>query len=212
MINRLTIRPVIPKRIKRKLKKLKPLTGGEWEIKIKRSKFIRNEIKEFKSILRGQLKIIQNKKCAYCGLTLEETSRYEIEHFIPKGGEKRPKYPEHSFDLINLVLACNLCNSPEKKGMYDPIVEGTKSINYLDNEYKIVHPYIDNHELHYSWIGKTGAIVIQGLSNKGNESIRLFKLDSTVHSEARAKSYIYDCMLQGSSKDTLLRSIIDYNP
>ncbi|EGQ8531573.1 hypothetical protein GN712_18185 [Vibrio cholerae] len=211
MIKQLSARPVIPSRIKRRLKALRPLLGGEWELKTDKSKSIKSDIEEFKAILKAQLRIIQNGKCAYCGLTLGETSRDEIEHFAPKGGRKRPKHLEYTFEVINLVLACNLCNSPEKKGTYDTIVQGKKVLDYRRCKFRIVHPYLDDHSLHYSWANGINSILIQGISPEGKESIRLFKLDSTIHSEARAKEKILEYM-KNDKDGKLLEKIMTYNP
>jgi uncharacterized protein (TIGR02646 family) len=179
MIKKLPSTPVIPKNILDEINSLKPFTGGEWDIKD-------NEyIQSFKTELKTQLLIIQDERCAYCGLPLGETGKTEIEHFAPKGGAKRPKHTEFSFTVENLVLSCNLCNSPIKKGMYDTISQ--KKPSYQDCTFKIVHPYFDEHDQHYGWVNTASTILIQGISAKGRESIRLFELDSSRHTEARVR-------------------------
>lgn len=65
--------------------------------------------------MRKQLLTAQNDCCAYCGLPLGETGKTEIEHLVAKGGPKRPKHVEFTFEVDNLYLSCNLCNSPLKK-------------------------------------------------------------------------------------------------
>ncbi|MEG3079345.1 hypothetical protein R3F64_05665 [Halomonas sp. 5021] len=212
MIKQLSRKPVIPSRIKKRLKILRPLSGGEWDIKTDKAKSIRSEIGEFKSILKAQLRDIQNEKCAYCGLTLGETSRYEIEHFAPKGGQVRPQHPEYTFEVINLVLACNLCNCSYKKGVYDPIVHGKKALDYRRCDFRIVHPHLDDHSIHYSWANGNNSILIQGISPKGLESIRLFELDSSVHSEARAKEKALEYIKNHQDGNLLLEQILEYSP
>jgi uncharacterized protein (TIGR02646 family) len=205
MIKQLDRVPTIPARISRGLKKFTPFKGGEWA-------FTDVSIKEFKTLIKYQLKMIQNNKCAYCGLTLGETSRYEIEHIAPKGGAVRPKYVQYTFTAMNLVLACNLCNCPEKKGTYDTVVEGSINKDYRAIQFKIVHPYIDDHLLHYAWPTGVDGVLIQGISVKGIESIRLFKLSSSEHTEARVKLKLFEFMKNSSEGQELIAKVLAYNP
>lgn len=179
MISRLNSAPAIADEILNQIDRLKPFTGGEWDIKDNPA------IASFKSSLKGQLLSIQSENCAYCGLPLDETGKAEVEHFAPKGGLKRPKHTEFTFTIKNLVLSCTLCNSPIKKGIYDTI--SSKSNVYENCTFKIVHPYFDDHNLHYSWPDNDREVLIQGISEKGIESIKIFKLDSTRHTEARTR-------------------------
>lgn len=197
MIHKLHKHPRLPARVLRKIKKLNPLTGGEWDLSIQ-------EVKDFKSILKAQLKKIQNNKCAYCGLTMGETSRFEIEHIAPKGGKKRPAYTMYTFTPINLVLACNLCNSPEKKGQYNTISNNPIAPYYTLNTFKIVHPYLDDHAVHYGWAGS----LIRALTPQAIESIRIFQLDSTAHTEAREKLNISEKM-KAMKNDPAMAAIYD---
>lgn len=184
MIKELASKPFLPKKLIKKINKLKPLTGGEWDLR-------RKDVLEFKSLLKKQLLVIQDGKCAYCGLCLQETSRVEIEHIAPKGGKKLPQHTELAFTILNLVLACNLCNCTEKKGTYDTI--NTKNENYLLNDFHIVHPYLDDHSLHYQWSNNLqGDILIQAKSAKGLKSIELFELDSPHLTQARVKQNLYE--------------------
>lgn len=183
MINKLRTVPVMPQNILAGIALLYPLEGGEWDIRDNQN------IKDFKSRLKSQLLIIQDNKCAYCGLPFGETGKTEIEHIAPKGGSIRPKHPEFTFTIDNLVLACNLCNSPVKKGNIDTIE--VKSLVYRNCTFKIVHPYIDDHLLHYDWPAGGNSVLIRGISNKGNESIRMFQLDSIQHTEARTRVKVF---------------------
>lgn len=178
MINRLVATPNIPDDVMTGIDELKPWVGGSWDLKVQ-------AIDDFKRVIKEQLLTIQNDKCAYCGLPLDETGKTEIEHFAPKGGEKRPKHIEFTFTVENLVLSCNLCNSPIKKGTYDTI--STKNQDYRKCTFKIVHPYFDDHALHYQWPIDEKHVLIQGISEKGLESIRIFKLASISHTEARTR-------------------------
>jgi len=204
MINQLTDTPLIPQEILDEIDNIKPLTGGEWDITDN------DAITKFKTSLKSQLLIIQSEKCAYCGLPLGETGKTEIEHFAPKGGAKRPKHPEFSFTVKNLVISCNLCNSPVKKGNYDTIK--VKDVNYDDCEFKIVHPYFDDHSLHYSWTNRDQKVLIQGLTDEGIESVRIFKLYSEAHTEARVRLKIRAYLLSIPEGVDIVDAALDYNP
>jgi hypothetical protein len=79
MINQLNIAPIISQSVMDEIDKLKPLSGGEWDIKNN------DDITQFKESLKSQLLVTQDDKCAYCGLPFGETGKTEIEHFAPKG-------------------------------------------------------------------------------------------------------------------------------
>lgn len=205
MIRKLERTPSIPSRILKKIRKNAPFKGGDWDLK-------QSCITEFKALIKAQLKIIQSDKCAYCGLPIGETSRFEIEHIAPKGGPARPQYVQYTFTKMNLVLACNLCNCTEKKGTYDTIANNPVNKDYTQNQFKIVHPYIDDHALHYSWPAGQNSVLIQGITDKGHESIKLFELDSSKHSEARAKVKIFEALKSNPKGIELINSILGYNP
>lgn len=159
---------------------LKPFEGKKWEIR-------NDQMVSLKESIRRQLKLNQNGKCAYCGLALERTSNSEIEHIAPKGVLRNGTvlHPEFMFTEKNLVFACHYCNSILKKGTFDTIK--VKNSDYESCTFKIVHPYFDNPDEHYSWVATNDAILIKAKSAKAAISIRLFKLDSPEQSEARAE-------------------------
>lgn len=204
MIDQLASAPLIPQDILDEIDNIKPLAGGEWDITNN------DAINEFKELLKSQLLIIQGEKCAYCGLPLGETGKTELEHFAPKGGAKRPKHPEFTFTVHNLVISCNLCNSPVKKGNYDTVK--VKHVDYNCCRFKIVHPYFDDHSLHYSWINSNQKILIQGASAEGCESIRIFKLYSEPHTEARVRLKIRDYLSKIDGGADIVDAALNYNP
>lgn len=126
----------------------------------------------------------QNGKCCYCGLLYGNTGRGEIEHIAPKG---TALYPQFTYLSDNLAKACQLCNSSSMKHTFNTVQ--TLAANYEDCEFKIVHPYLDDHNYHYSW--KYGLqrvlISINNNSLKAKESIRIFELDSEKRTRARAR-------------------------
>lgn len=184
MLKQIDKRIVYTKSLKKYLRRLKPWSGeGNWKINT-------NEMKRLKKLIRVYLKKIQDSKCAYCGLKLEETSPSEIEHIAPKGGNSQLLYPQFTFTPYNLILACHYCNSRAKKGTKDTII--TLDINYRKCEFNIVHPYFDNPNDHFEWIPNGKKILISSSTSKGIKSIEMFKLDCSAHNEARAKQVRYE--------------------
>jgi uncharacterized protein (TIGR02646 family) len=165
-------------RNKKYLKKLKPWDGGLWT---KRDKDMINVKDKIKYILN----YYQGNKCAYCGLSLGETSDGEIEHIAPKG-----RHPQFTFTPLNLALSCHLCNGPTKKFTKETISK--LDINYRLCEYTIVHPYFDDPQEHFEWVANGRKVLISSRTLKGRKSIEIFHLDSTAHNEARAKKLLYE--------------------
>jgi uncharacterized protein (TIGR02646 family) len=188
-----------------KISSFKPFIGGSWDRKDK-------AIKIFKNLLRKQLLKAQNDCCAYCGLPLGETGKTEIEHLAAKGGAQRPKHVEFTFEVENLYLSCNLCNSPSKKGTKETIIY-KDPITYSNCTFKIVHPRYDTPSQHYSWVVSAEEVLIQGISSKGRESIKMFHLDSSPHTEARARIEMLRRykMLVNSPQNALINSILQYH-
>lgn len=187
----------IPWSVKRLLRKLSPLSGGEWDS-------TRAEVAAFKNILMAQMLKIQEQNCAFCGLKLGETSRPEIEHIVPKGGDKRPAHPKYAFTRFNLVVACTFCNGSSKKGQKD--VLSTPNINYRLCGFRIVHPILDDPSLHYSWVNDDCKVVIAAQSKKGAASVRIFRLYTAQQSEARAKQIVWE---EIKNQRALINSILE---
>lgn len=147
-----------------------------------------NNILKIKDKLRKQLEAVQ-KTCAYCGLKLKGTSKGQIEHIAPKAYYR---YPQFTFSLWNLVLACGYCNGFEKKGTSDTI----EVINILYKKciFKIVHPYFDNPNTHFDWADNQLEILIQVKDNstKGLNSIELFGLATPMMNELRAQQVRFE--------------------
>lgn len=144
----------------------------------------RNCIGDIKISLNQHFDNNQQEKCCYCGLQYNRTGRGEIEHIAPKGASL---YPQFSFTSKNLVKACQLCNSSSMKHTYDSVE--TINANYDLCVFKIVHPYLDDHNYHYAWnYGIREVLIsINNNSEKAKESIRLFELDSVKRTRARAQ-------------------------
>lgn len=142
-----------------------------------------NCIKELKHNLNLHFNTQQNEKCCYCGLLYDRTGRGEVEHIAPKGNGF---YPQFSFEPNNLAKACQLCNSSSMKHTHDSI----DVLNAVYNQctFNIVHPYLDDHNYHYSWnYGLLNVTIsVNNNSDKARESIRIFELASEKRTRARA--------------------------
>lgn len=159
-----------------------PFQSGIWDSSI---------VSNLKTEIHNQLLVIQENNCCYCGLKVNEGGRAEIEHIANKGGLKRPAYIEFVFTKENLAIVCQFCNSSSKKGQAD-ILDLVDLTNYHNCTFKIVHPYFDNPNLHYSWTKGKYKILISSTSAKGIKSISLFGLDSEGHTLARAKQAMFE--------------------
>jgi len=177
MINQLTQTFTLNNAQQTLLNGMLPFNRDDWERGT-------NTITGIRDSIGTQLRIFQNEKCCYCGLNYDETGQGQIEHIAPKKGRPR-EYPEFSFHELNLAMACQLCNSKTMKGEYNSI--NVMNANYSQCTFRIVHPYLDNHTLHYKWNHGVLRVLITGISNEARESIRLFKLAEEHRTTARAK-------------------------
>ena len=167
------------------LNSLIPFQPGIWDS---------STVSHIKDEIHNQLLNIQNNNCCYCGLKVNEGGRAEIEHIANKGGKKKPAYIEFVFTKENLAIICQFCNSSSKKGQTD-IMDSIDLTNYQNCTFKIVHPYFDDPNLHYSWSNGKYEILISSISAKGRKSIDLFGLDSEAHTLARAKQKMFESKL-----------------
>lgn len=161
--------------------------------------------KEIKKNIKDQLLAYQNNKCVYCELTLEETSRPEIEHIAP-----REKYPEFEYTKTNLAMSCQFCNSSSKKGRKDTIKN--KNQYYKQCEFKIVHPYYDNVDMFFRHYG--AIIIVQDSLNEIDREKALFTLETFDLSnekqiEARQKLLAYEQLMKRFGKDQLNEMIVN---
>lgn len=166
-----------------------------------------DDVKSIKTRIKHILLANQNDICGYCGLDLGGTSEGQIEHIAPKA-----RYPQFTFERENLVMACHYCNGFSKKGNHNTIF--TLNPVYNLSVFKLVHPYIDDHSLHYEWVSQNRRILIKGISTKGKYSIRVFKLDELKLTELRAKKVIAEIVLASVNTpqidDALIQATINY--
>ncbi|MEE6185088.1 P-loop NTPase fold protein [Bacillus pretiosus] len=112
-------------------------------------------------------------KCVYCETFLGRIGNGDVEHFFPKS-----KYPGLTFEWSNMFFACNTCNSLKKNT--DP------------NTFKIVHPSQDNPSDHLK-LNREGVYI--PLTEKGSNTINLFRLNSLKTSERNMMQKLFDRMI-----------------
>jgi len=181
------------------LSTLKPWSGDDWNKNTK-------NLKGIKAHIHHELNTLQNNECAYCGLTMWEVTQAQIEHIAPKGSEKTFFYPQFTFEAANLVLACSLCNGSSMKGTFRTI--SMLHADYNKCEFNIVHPYFDEPNDHYFWADSEYKTIIGDKTSKGKQSIKIFELNSTIRTEARAKQFI----LGTEKNQELLNNILKFKP
>jgi uncharacterized protein (TIGR02646 family) len=121
----------------------------------------------------------QDGYCAYCSLSVGERGRRSsaVEHFVAKGG--RYGEPQWTFELKNLVLACEFCNSKLKKNTNTVIRPAPYC--YDQAAFTLFHPYIDRLQEHIAGGypgGCTDPKKVKGVSDAGKATVKLFKLKS----------------------------------
>ncbi|GAB0157270.1 hypothetical protein CHRYSEOSP005_25420 [Chryseobacterium sp. Alg-005] len=162
---------------------LKPLTGGEWDGKIKVGCKVKRVDRDNLVInIKKKIEKLQGKHCIYCGLHENYCGPLEREHIAPKG---KGSYPEFMFEPLNLVLACHHCNYDLKKEIN---TINKKSSDYSKCTFNIVHPYFDNIFDHIKFAVKNGQVLIKSApySRKGKAYIQLFQLDNVHKTEKRS--------------------------
>jgi len=174
---------------------LLPFTGDSW-----------NRVKHITRQIREHLITEQNDECAYCGLPLKETSRPEVDHIAARKVDDA-RYPEFTFEPQNLAVACSYCNGSSCKGDKNTI--DTYHAQYRNCTFTIVHPYLDDTNLHLSFERNNDSQIIRGLSPRGIETIRMFKLDSAEKSEARVKKIKQEQFKNARRKHPRLATLIE---
>ena len=183
------------------IKGLMPLTGGEWEGKIKASsKVMRKDRDSVRIRIKDKLIKIQGRYCIYCGLHEKYCGELEREHIAPKG---TVHYPAFMFEPENLCLACHHCNFDLKK---EEDVISKKSKTYNRNKFTIIHPYIDDFNLHIEFVVKDGMTIIRKRpkSRKGKKTIDLFELDSPENTSKRSGLLIINEWTFANKYDAIL--------
>ena len=126
---------------------LKPFQGNEWDKsftgtgRVKGAQSRRDELKES---IKTKLNNIQFPHCIYCGFHEKIVGNLQREHIAPKGS-----HINFVFEAENLILACANCNGFLKKHNKDTI--STVNADYKRCTFRIIHPYRDKHQDHFSY-------------------------------------------------------------
>lgn len=70
---------------------------------------------DFKVHLKKEFRKIQHGRCCFCRRLLPDDYATQLEHFVDKD-----QYPQFTFEIKNLALACGTCNS-RKNGIFSTI-------------------------------------------------------------------------------------------
>jgi uncharacterized protein (TIGR02646 family) len=154
----------------------RPLKNGglpEWSRKTRR-------VQEFVQwALTNQL-----GKCAFCGYNigdLAERRAWSVDHFAPKSAKR---FPQWTYEVLNLVVTCHSCNSVFKKEFNTVSVAAHL---YTDCTFALVHPYLDVITDHMTGtygggVDRIGAPV--AVTDKGRETIAKFRLSDASYISA----------------------------
>lgn len=147
-----------------------------------------------KTVLK-RLEAIHHNKCSFCETRIRPVDTPQVEHYRPKNSVKddddHPGYYWLGHEWNNLLLACPACNKAkldnfpiqgDRVTAPELLSDGSLNRNRcrpdappLSNERPfLVNPAIENPELHFQF-HPDGRI--EGLSTRGQKSIKLCKLD-----------------------------------
>lgn len=167
-----------------------------------KEKGVDNIFESIKIAIRRHALRIQNVKCVFCETALEFGGAH-IEHFVPKG-----KHPEFLYEPLNLSCSCPICNSVAKKGDKETI-DGHLEANYSSNQFKYVHPYLDDVDKEICYRDPFGLFYNRKkCSEKGLRTIDMFHWDT---SHARRKRFMN--LLDWSTdrgRRKMIAEILDY--
>lgn len=138
---------------------------------------------------------LQNYRCAYCQglINLDEVGHRELDHIFPKSATENCSevkgqsnefedrqhtfgYPQFTYEPLNIVVACKICNSYKKS--FDPLLNRTGQLTGDDYPapgsilwfYPYVHRYSQHIERSENW-------TYTQLSAQGEVVIKVCKLD-----------------------------------
>lgn len=141
---------------------LKPLLSNGWKDQKDKTKKLKHKIDAYTIEAQGG-------RCAYCDTPLKKGA-HAIDHIAPKG-----IYGEFCYEPLNLVNACTSCNSTSNKGETNIIEDPADREDYINNRFKIVHPYFDNPDDHIRYEDDEMTIYdMPACSQKGIETIKTF--------------------------------------
>lgn len=150
--------------------------------------------KEIDRELKKSLHEVFHGKCGYCETKIETPNLGTVDRYRPNNGvrDKNKFYQDLywwlTFEWDNLIYCCKECS--QYKGNYFPI-KGRRALNEKDdfeNEHRmLLNPYLDEAGKHLNYLhGNDGHI--DALTNEGNQTIELLRLNRTNLLEGRRKA------------------------
>ena len=150
--------------------------------------------KEIDTEIKKYLHEVFHGKCGYCETKIESLELGTINRYRPNNGV-RDKNEFHedlywwlTFEWDNLIYCCKECN--QFKGNYFPI-KGRRALNENDdyeNEHRmLLNPYLDEPGNHLNYTHSVSGY-IDALTDEGNQSIELLRLNRTNLVEGRKKA------------------------
>ncbi|MDX4975395.1 AAA family ATPase [Myroides odoratimimus] len=150
--------------------------------------------KEIDKELKEYLHKVFHGKCGYCEIKIDYPELGTVDRYRPNNGvrDKNEFYQDLywwlTFEWDNLIYACKECN--QYKGNYFPI-KGRRALNERDdyeNEHRmLLNPYLDETDKHLNYIHSNDSH-IYALTNEGNQTIELLRLNRTNLLEGRKKA------------------------
>src|SRR5690606_1335560 len=150
--------------------------------------------KEIDKELKKHLHKVFHGKCGYCEIKISSPEIGTVDRYRPNNGV-RDKNEFHqdlywwlAFEWDNLIYACKECN--QYKGNYFPI-KGSRALNEKDNYEKehrmLLNPYLDEPVNHLNYV-QSDSGHIDALTDEGNQTIELLRLNRTDLIEGRKKA------------------------
>ena len=144
--------------------------------------------------LKGHLQEVFHGKCGYCEIKIDYPELGTVDRYRPNNGV-RDKNEFHqdlywwlTFEWDNLIYCCKECN--QYKGNYFPI-KGRRALNEKDdyeNEHRmLLNPYLDETDKHLNYQHSNDGH-IDALTDEGNQTIELLRLNRTNLLEGRKKA------------------------
>ena len=150
--------------------------------------------KEIDNKLKEHLHEVFHGKCGYCEIKIDYPELGTVDRYRPNDGvrDKKEFYQDLywwlNFEWDNLIYACKECN--QYKGNYFPI-KGIRALNENDdyeNEHRmLLNPYLDEPGNHLNYLHSNSGH-IDALTDEGNQTIELLRLNRTNLLEGRKKA------------------------
>ena len=161
-----------------------------------------NVFEDIQRTIRRHCLTVQRVRCAYCETGLEYGGAH-IEHFADKDN-----YTQYIYEPLNLVCSCPVCNGVAKKGRKDTI-DGIAKIAYIDNNFKYVHPYLDDVIKEIKYKDPFHILIDMAHStDKGKATIEMFHWNTIHAAKKRFTNLFYFSTDQSRRK--MIAEIMDY--